>query len=60
MIEVLRIKPCGFSFSDNFDSLVSCERTLGEEILLAQETLFLDLALIVDPIKESWDIESFI
>jgi hypothetical protein len=35
------------SFSDTFDVLVSCERTLGEEILLAQETLFLDLVMIV-------------
>jgi hypothetical protein len=57
MIEVLRIKSCGLAFSDTFDALVSCERTLGEAILLAQETLFLDLVLIVDPIKESWDIE---
>jgi hypothetical protein len=48
------------TFSDTFDTLVPCERTLGEEILLAQETLFLDLVLIVDPIKESWDIESSI
>jgi hypothetical protein len=58
MIEVLGIKSCGLSFSDTFGALVSCERTLGGEILLAQETLFLDLVLIVDPIKESWDIES--
>jgi hypothetical protein len=48
------------SFSDTYDALVSCERTLVEEILLAQETLFLDLVLIVDPIKVSWDIESSI
>jgi hypothetical protein len=60
MIEVLRIKSCGLSFSDAFDILVSCERTLVEDILLAQETLFLDLVLIVDPTKESWDIESSI
>jgi hypothetical protein len=57
MIEVLRIK-IGLSFSDIFDALVSCGRTLVEDILLAQETLFLDLVLIVDPIKVSWDIES--
>jgi hypothetical protein len=43
---------------DTFDILVSCERTLGEEIIIAQETFFLDLVLIVDPFKESWDIES--
>jgi hypothetical protein len=41
-----------------FDVLVSCERTLEEEILLAQETFFLDLILIVGSIKESWEIES--
>jgi hypothetical protein len=63
MIEVLRVKimwvvVCGMSFSDTFDALVSCERTLEEDILLAQETLFLDLVLIMDPIKETWDIES--
>jgi hypothetical protein len=56
MIEVLRTKSCGLSFSDTFDALVSCERTLVEEILLAEETLFLDLVLIIDPIKELWDI----
>jgi hypothetical protein len=44
--------------SDTFDVLVTCEGTLGEEILLTQETFFLDLVLIVDPIKESWGIES--
>jgi hypothetical protein len=33
---------------------------LEEDILLAQETLFLDLVLILDQIKESWDIESSI
>jgi hypothetical protein len=60
MIEVLRVKSCGLTFSDSFDALVSYERTLGEEILLAQEALFLDLVLIVDPIKESWEIESSI
>jgi hypothetical protein len=48
------------AFSDTYDVLVSCDWTLGEEILLVQETLFLDLVLIVDPIKESWDIESSI
>jgi hypothetical protein len=58
MIEVLRIKIMWLSYSDSFDALVFCERTLGEEILLAQETLFLDVVLIVDPIKESWDIDS--
>jgi hypothetical protein len=58
MIEVLGIKIMWLSFSDTFDALVSCERALGEEILLAQETLFLDLVLIVDPNKESWDIET--
>jgi hypothetical protein len=60
MIEVLRIKSCDLTFSDTFDALVSCERTLGEEIALAQETLFLDLVLIVDLIKVSCDIESSI
>jgi hypothetical protein len=60
MIEALRIKSCGLSFSDTFDALVSCERSLGETILLAQETFFLDQVLIVDPIKESWNIESSI
>jgi hypothetical protein len=60
MIEVLRIKSCGLSFSDTFDVLVLCERTLREEILLAQEKTFMDLVLIVDPIKESCDIESSI
>jgi hypothetical protein len=58
MIEVLRVKSCGLSFSDTFDALVSCERTLGEDILLAQETIFLNLLLILDQIKETWDIES--
>jgi hypothetical protein len=48
------------SFFDTFDALLSFERTLGEEILLAQETFFLDIVLIVDPIKDSWDIESSI
>jgi hypothetical protein len=57
MIEALRIKIMWLTFSDTLDALVSCERTLGEQILLAQETLFLDLVLIVDPIKESLDIE---
>jgi hypothetical protein len=42
------------------DTLVSCERTLVEEILLAQETLILDLVLSVGPIKELWGIESSI
>jgi hypothetical protein len=58
MIGVLRIKIMSISFSDTFDALVSCKRTFGEEILLAHETLFVDLALIVDPIKDSWEIES--
>jgi hypothetical protein len=45
------------AFSDTFDALVSSERILGEENLMAQETLFLDQGLNVDAIKESWDIE---
>jgi hypothetical protein len=58
MIEVLKVKSCGLSFSDTFDALVSCERTLVEEILHSQETFILDLVLVVDPMKESWGIES--
>jgi hypothetical protein len=58
MIEIPRVKSCGLSFSDTFDALVSCERTHEEEILHSQETFILDLVLVVDPMKESWDIES--
>jgi hypothetical protein len=39
MIEVLMVKICELSFSDIFDALVSRERILGEEMLLAQQTL---------------------
>jgi hypothetical protein len=60
MIEVLMVKSYGLSSADTFDVLVSCERTLWEEILPAQEAFFLDLVLIVDPIQESWYIESSI
>ena len=55
MIEILRIV---LNPSDTFDFLVSCERTFGEDILLAHEIFFWDLGLIVDPVKESCDIES--
>jgi hypothetical protein len=59
MIEILRliVMLAGF-FSDTFDVVVSCESTLGEDVLLAQQTFFLYLVLIVDPTKESWVIES--
>jgi hypothetical protein len=57
MIEVLRVKIMWLVFIDTFDVLVSSERTIGEDILLAQERLFLDLVLIHDPSKESWDTE---
>jgi hypothetical protein len=53
MIEVLRVKSCGLSFSDTFNVLVSCERILEEEILLAQETFSFDIVLFVDSINES-------
>jgi hypothetical protein len=45
MIETISIKIMWVVFLDTFDYLVSCERTLREEILLAQETLFLDLVV---------------
>jgi hypothetical protein len=37
---------------------VSSERTLGEETLLTFDSCFLDLVLIVDPIKESCVVKS--
>jgi hypothetical protein len=59
MIEVLRVKIMWVVFCDTLDALVSCERTLGEDIILTQEIIFLDQVMIVNPIKDSWIIESF-
>jgi hypothetical protein len=51
MIEIIGVKSCELAFYDTLDILLPCEITLGEDIFLAKETFFLDLVLIVDPIK---------
>jgi hypothetical protein len=50
---------CALDLLDPADDLVSCEKKLGEEILLTHElSLLLELLVIDEPTKESYDIES--
>ena len=52
----LKFQSINWLHLDTFHDLVSWDNTLGEKILPADEMPFpLDLVLIVEPIKESWD-----